>query len=93
MKLIIFWFLYSKVIALGLILYVSWHYELRDISEYGMGFDTSSSHGYVDLGDWSGSTCAVNPAACQQGKEFVLFGPENRSSKKIKYHSLTKKER
>ena len=33
-----------------------------------MGFDTGSTR-YVDLGDWSGSTCAVNPATCQQGKE------------------------
>ena len=40
----------------------------------GMGFDTGSMHAYVDLGDWSGSTCAVNPATCQQGKES---GPQN----------------
>ena len=35
----------------------------------GMGFDTGSTHAYVDLGDWSESTCAVNPTTCQQGKE------------------------
>ena len=33
-----------------------------------MGFDTGSTR-YVDLGDWSGSTCALNPGTCQQGKE------------------------
>ena len=41
------------------------------IFQNGMGFDTGSTHAYVDLGDWSGSTCAVNPTNCEQG--IILF--------------------
>ena len=35
-----------------------------------MGFDTGG-YKYVDLGDWSGSTCALHPATCQQGNQTV----------------------
>ena len=38
-----------------------------------MGFCTDSTHAYVDLGDWSGSTCAINPATCQQGLSSTSF--------------------
>ena len=45
---------------------------LKDLLQNGMGFDTGSTHAYVDLGDWSGSTCALNPTTCEQGKNLFI---------------------